>query len=254
MASVLLRCNPFVIYLWLWGIDSRSAPVWSRIYPLLDFDSPLEFLPQATISMPASAVHRICPLEILSWDFCPFSTLSLKEFHACKFRQNLPRTPAGFDHPLGVRHSFGRQILFHTWSAHGVCLTEHYSWLKAANLSDSVTSLQLISRFSINPQRGKSNFRHLALRSLSLSQAVPNRKLLSSVQAYCSHRIITSREYFWIMRPASRPFPLCSYFCAYQKTAARNSALGFWLIKKPHLIFQTDTTLMAFFTSFYPFD
>lgn len=161
-----------------------------------------------------------------SWNplmgFLPLQHMKPKGISKGRSSQNLPRTPAGFGYPLGVPHSSRRQVLFHTLGAHGVCLTELFSWLKAADLSSRITSLQLISWFSINSQRRKPNIRHLALRFWSLSQAVPGWKLLSSGRARCSHRIIASRDYLWTMRPASRPFLFCSYRYPGRKTMTKN--------------------------------
>jgi hypothetical protein len=41
------------------------------------------------------------------------------------------RTPAGFDYPIGVLSSPLLKVLFHTFHAHGVPLSELFSWSKA---------------------------------------------------------------------------------------------------------------------------
>jgi hypothetical protein len=128
-----------------------------------------------------------CALNMPSWKSSPGifapSALTAPENFLGWILPNSSRTPAWFDYHLSVHRSPEYQVLFHTWGAHGVSLTEPFSRLKAVILSDHITSLPLISWSSINSERRKSNFRHPAMRFCSLRQAVLEKKLLSSLQA-----------------------------------------------------------------------
>jgi hypothetical protein len=84
-----------------------------EIYPLLGFNSPLEFLPKPAIPIPTYYVHTICSLENPLLEFSSLQHLGKGKFHGISLAKGLFRTPAGFDYPLGVHHFPIPQALFH---------------------------------------------------------------------------------------------------------------------------------------------
>lgn len=140
-------------------------------------------------------------------------------------------TLAGFVYPLSIHFFPIHQVLFHTWNAHGVYLSEHFAVFKAVTLSGPLLlcgSFPDSVRVTNNSMKtGNRRFGVLFLEqssTLSGSCYVPNK-------ASCSLRVLTSKVTAQPMKSASWFLLLCSYFdtwafAHYQKSALEYCSYG----------------------------
>lgn len=141
----------------------------------------------------------------------------------------ISQTLVGFVYPLSVSFFPIPQVLFHTWNAHGVSLSEPFAVLKAVTLP---SPLLLCGSFAgsvriTNNSMKTGNWRFGVL-FLEQSSTLYESCYVSN-KASCSLRVFTFKASVQAMKPASWSLLFCSYFDTWTFAHYQKSALEFCL-------------------------
>jgi hypothetical protein len=166
----------------------------------------------------------------------------------------ISQTLVGFVYPLSVSFFPIPQVLFHTWNAHGVSLSELFAVLKAVTLSGPLLLCGSLSdSFRITNNSMKTGNWRFGVLLLEQSSTLYERCYVSH-KASCSLRVLTSKVIAQAMESASWFLLFCSYFDTFGFRQLSKICFRVFFAWMLHDLFRFHATFLVFITAFFPRD